>query len=58
MVFSFFFQLINGFFLYVYIGIFRARRNYEESDNVFVSYSRAFTDRISDTFGKTLQTKT
>lgn len=32
-------------------GIFRARRNYEESDNVFVSYSRAFTDRISDTFG-------
>ncbi|CEP17522.1 hypothetical protein [Parasitella parasitica] len=32
-------------------GIFRARRNYEESDNIFVSYSRAFTDRISDTFG-------
>lgn len=33
-------------------GIFRARKNYEESDNIFVSYSRAFTDRISETFGK------
>ncbi|OBZ86359.1 Mitochondrial import inner membrane translocase subunit tim44 [Choanephora cucurbitarum] len=32
-------------------GIFRARKNYEESDNLFVSYSRAFTDRIADTFG-------
>ncbi|KAI9313415.1 hypothetical protein BX666DRAFT_684709 [Dichotomocladium elegans] len=32
-------------------GIFRARRNYEESDNIFVSYTRAFTDRISETFG-------
>ncbi|KAI9271324.1 hypothetical protein BY458DRAFT_509670 [Sporodiniella umbellata] len=32
-------------------GIFSAKRNYEESDNIFISYSRAFTDRISDTFG-------
>ncbi|KAI7870034.1 hypothetical protein BDF14DRAFT_1980587 [Spinellus fusiger] len=32
-------------------GVFRARKNYEESDNIFVSYSRAFTDRISETFG-------
>ncbi|KAG1453046.1 hypothetical protein G6F56_007666 [Rhizopus delemar] len=32
-------------------GIFTARRNYEESDNIFVSYTRAFTDRVSDTFG-------
>lgn len=32
-------------------GIFRARRNYEESDNLFVSYTRAFTDRVSETFG-------
>ncbi|KAF7725484.1 protein translocase subunit [Apophysomyces ossiformis] len=32
-------------------GIFRARKNYEESDNLFVSYTRAFTDRISETFG-------
>ncbi|KAI9019400.1 hypothetical protein CLU79DRAFT_758657 [Phycomyces nitens] len=32
-------------------GIFRARKNYEDSDNVFVSYSRAFTDRVSETFG-------
>lgn len=33
-------------------GIFRARRTYEESDNIFISYTRAFTDRISETFGK------
>ncbi|KAG1057691.1 hypothetical protein G6F46_007004 [Rhizopus delemar] len=32
-------------------GIFRARRNYEESDNLFISYTRAFTDRVSDAFG-------
>ncbi|KAI8889893.1 TIM44 subunit of mitochondria import inner membrane translocase [Backusella circina FSU 941] len=32
-------------------GLFRARKNYEESDNLFVSYSRAFTDRVADTFG-------
>ncbi|KAI8333884.1 hypothetical protein BC941DRAFT_400754 [Chlamydoabsidia padenii] len=32
-------------------GIFRARKNYEDSDNVFVSYTRAFTDRVSETFG-------
>ncbi|KAL0082934.1 hypothetical protein J3Q64DRAFT_1810075 [Phycomyces blakesleeanus] len=32
-------------------GIFRARKNYEDSDNIFVSYSRAFTDRVSETFG-------
>ncbi|CAO3642821.1 unnamed protein product [Cunninghamella echinulata] len=32
-------------------GIFRARRNYEESDNLFISYTRAFTDRVSETFG-------
>ncbi|ORX60687.1 TIM44 subunit of mitochondria import inner membrane translocase [Hesseltinella vesiculosa] len=32
-------------------GIFRARRNYEESDNIFVSYTRAFTDRVSETVG-------
>ncbi|KAI8143991.1 hypothetical protein BJV82DRAFT_557765 [Fennellomyces sp. T-0311] len=32
-------------------GVFRARKNYEESDNVFVSYTRAFTDRVSETFG-------
>ncbi|ORZ24485.1 hypothetical protein BCR42DRAFT_365881 [Absidia repens] len=32
-------------------GIFRARKNYEDSDNVFVSYTRAFTDRVGETFG-------
>ncbi|ORE01509.1 TIM44 subunit of mitochondria import inner membrane translocase [Rhizopus microsporus var. microsporus] len=32
-------------------GIFRARKNYEESDNLFISYTRAFTDRVSDAFG-------
>ncbi|KAI8088773.1 uncharacterized protein BX664DRAFT_331336 [Halteromyces radiatus] len=32
-------------------GIFRARKSYEDSDNVFVSYTRAFTDRVSDAFG-------
>ncbi|KAI9274504.1 hypothetical protein BDA99DRAFT_497717 [Phascolomyces articulosus] len=32
-------------------GVFRARRNYDESDNLFISYTRAFTDRISETFG-------
>ncbi|KAI9475961.1 MAG: hypothetical protein EXX96DRAFT_526847 [Benjaminiella poitrasii] len=32
-------------------GIFRAKKNYEESDNIFISYSRALTDRISDAFG-------
>ncbi|KAI8985064.1 hypothetical protein BDB01DRAFT_788790 [Pilobolus umbonatus] len=32
-------------------GIFRARRNYEESDNILISYSRAITDRISEAFG-------
>ncbi|KAG2223238.1 hypothetical protein INT45_006119 [Circinella minor] len=32
-------------------GVFRARKNYEDSDNIFISYTRAFTDRISETFG-------
>lgn len=36
---------------FIILGIFRARRNYEESDNLFVSYTRAFTDRVSETFG-------
>jgi hypothetical protein len=35
----------------IHVGLFRARKNYDESDNVFVSYSRAFTDRVADTFG-------
>ena len=33
------------------LGIFSARKKYEDSDNVFISYSRAFTDRLQDTFG-------
>lgn len=33
------------------IGVFSARKKYEDSDNVFISYSRAFTDRLQDTFG-------
>jgi len=32
-------------------GIFNARKKYEDSDNVFISYTRAFTDRLQDTFG-------
>lgn len=35
----------------IYAGIFRARKSYEESDNIFISYTRAFTDRVSETFG-------
>ncbi|OZJ04542.1 hypothetical protein BZG36_02710 [Bifiguratus adelaidae] len=31
-------------------GVFNARRRYEESENIFISYSRAFTDRIADAF--------
>lgn len=38
-------------------GIFRARKNYEESDNLFISYTRAFTDRVSDAFGKCIRPK-
>ncbi|CAG8433131.1 7791_t:CDS:2 [Ambispora gerdemannii] len=31
-------------------GIFSLRRNYEDSDNILISYTRAITSRISDTF--------
>ncbi|RUS32974.1 hypothetical protein BC938DRAFT_473643 [Jimgerdemannia flammicorona] len=32
-------------------GVFRAGKSYQESDNIFISYTRAFTDRVQDTFG-------
>ncbi|CAG8477591.1 16843_t:CDS:2 [Funneliformis mosseae] len=32
-------------------GIFSIKRNYEDSDNTFIAYTRAFTDRISSTLG-------
>ncbi|RIA95777.1 hypothetical protein C1645_816213 [Glomus cerebriforme] len=32
-------------------GIFSMKRNYEDSDNVLISYTRAFTDRVSDALG-------
>ncbi|CAM0143157.1 protein translocase subunit [Umbelopsis sp. WA50703] len=32
-------------------GVFSARKKYEDSDNLFISYTRAFTDRLQDTFG-------
>ncbi|RUS21514.1 hypothetical protein BC937DRAFT_92448 [Endogone sp. FLAS-F59071] len=32
-------------------GIFKAGKTYQESDNIFIAYSRAFTDRVQDTFG-------
>ncbi|KAL1918650.1 uncharacterized protein VTP21DRAFT_2672 [Calcarisporiella thermophila] len=31
-------------------GIFNMKRSYDDSDNIFISYTRAFTDRISDAF--------
>ena len=27
------------------------KRNYEDSDNVFIAYTRFFTDRVADTLG-------
>ncbi|RKP09087.1 hypothetical protein THASP1DRAFT_14741 [Thamnocephalis sphaerospora] len=32
-------------------SIFSAKRSYEDSDNVLIQYTRAFTERVSDTFG-------
>ncbi|CAG8439460.1 6792_t:CDS:10 [Acaulospora morrowiae] len=32
-------------------GIFNLKRNYQDSDNIFVAYTRAFTDRVSDALG-------
>ncbi|RUP51580.1 hypothetical protein BC936DRAFT_147268 [Jimgerdemannia flammicorona] len=34
-----------------FAGVFRAGKSYQESDNIFISYTRAFTDRVQDTFG-------
>ncbi|KAK9695661.1 protein translocase subunit [Basidiobolus ranarum] len=35
----------------VFQGVFRMKRSYEDSDNIFVSYSRLVTDKITDAFG-------
>ncbi|KAK9687985.1 protein translocase subunit [Basidiobolus ranarum] len=35
----------------VFQGVFRMKRSYEDSDNIFVSYTRLVTDRITDAFG-------
>ncbi|ORX97645.1 TIM44 subunit of mitochondria import inner membrane translocase [Basidiobolus meristosporus CBS 931.73] len=35
----------------VFQGVFRMKRSYEDSDNLFVAYARLATDRISETFG-------
>ncbi|CAG8810766.1 22620_t:CDS:2, partial [Racocetra persica] len=36
-------------------GIFNMKRNYEDSDNVIISFTREFTDRISYTLGSLFQ---
>ncbi|CAH1757111.1 12850_t:CDS:2 [Entrophospora sp. SA101] len=36
-------------------GLYKMKRNYEDSDNIFISYTRAFTDSVSDTFGSFFQ---
>ena len=33
-------------------GVFNMKKNYEESDNVFVAWARVVTDKISDAWGK------
>ena len=33
-------------------GVFNMKKNYEDSENVFVAWARVVTDKISDVWGK------